>query len=457
MAASEHGRGNPYPRQAEARKRTKEQEMSCVLVVDQERAPLAPVHPGRARLLLTSGRAAVLRRYPFTLILKAVVSAARLAPLRLKIDPGAKTTGLAVVHDATGQVVWAGELAHRGEAVKARLDQRRACRRSRRQRHTRSRPARFANRGRREGWLPPSLESRIANTLTWVGRLRRWCPIGAISFELVKFDTQLLQDAEISGVDYQQGELAGYEVKEYLLEKWGRRCAYCGATETPLEVEHIVPRVRHGSDRVSNLTLACHDCNQAKGTRTAEEFGYPQIQAQAKQPLRDAAAVNATRWALFHRVMALGLPLETGTGGRTKWNRTRRGLPKAHWLDAARVGASTPERLRVHGVAPLAIRAMGRHSRQMCRTNATGFPDKAPKATSVVGGFRTGDIVRAQVPPVSSKAGVYVGRIAIRASGSCNITTAKGTVQGIHIRYCQPLHRGDGYAYATGAALPPQA
>jgi hypothetical protein len=173
--------------------------------------------------------------------------------------------------------------------------------------------------------------------------------------------------------------------------------------------------------------------------------------------MRDAAAVNVTRWALYHRLSALGLPVETGTGGRTKWNRTLRDLPKTHWLDAACVGASTPERLRVHGIAPLAVRAIGRHSRQMCRTNAAGFPDKAPKATSVVGGFRTGDIVRAVAPTTSTKAGVHVGRIAIRASGSCNITTMTGTVQGIHVRYCQPLHRGDGYAYTKGAALPPQA
>jgi HNH endonuclease len=251
--------------------------------------------------------------------------------------------------------------------------------------------------------------------------------------------------------------LAGYEVKQYLLEKWGRRCAYCGATDRPLQVEHIVPRVRHGSNRVSNLTLACEDCNEAKGEQTAEEFGYPQIQAQAKQPLRDAAAVNATRWALYHRLTALALPVETGTGGRTKWNRTARYLPKTHWTDATCVGASTPEVVTIAGVIPLLIRATGRHSRQMCRTNAAGFPDKAPKASSVVGGLRTGEMVRAVAPGTSTKAGVYVGRIAIRGSGSCNITTATGAVQGIHSRYCRPLHRGDGYNYTKGAALPPQA
>lgn len=106
---------------------------------------------------------------------------------------------------------------------------------------------------------------------------------------------------------------------------------------------------------------------------------------------------------------------------------------------------------------PLLISAQGRHSRQMCRTNEAGFPDKAPKATSVVGGFRTGDLVRAVVPPSSTKVGTYVGRIAIRATGYCNITTASGTTQGIHVRYCQPLHKGDGYSYTKGAVLPPQA
>jgi 5-methylcytosine-specific restriction endonuclease McrA len=429
-----------------------------VFVIDTEKRPLAPCHPARARRLLGNGKAAVWRRYPFTIILKRDVPEATPQPLRVKIDPGSKTTGLAVVHDATGQVIWAAELFHRGERVRQRLDQRRVCRRGRRQRTTRYRPARFDNRRRAEGWLPPALESRISNVLTWVRRLRRFASIAALSQELVRFDTQLLENPEISGVEYQQGELAGYEIREYLLEKFGRKCAYCGATDRPLHVEHIVPKARGGTNRVSNLTLACEPCNTAKGTQTADEFGYPDVQAQARRPLKDAAAVNASRWALFHRLSAIALPVEVGTGGRTKWNRTQRGLAKAHWIDAACVGVSTPEPLHIAGVQPLHIIATGRHSRQMCRTNAFGFPDKAPKTVSVVAGMRTGDIVRAVVPPPSSKAGVYLGRLAVRATGSCNLKTRSGTVQGIHIRYCQPLQRGDGYTYQKGeAALPPLA
>ena len=430
--------------------------MQRVFVVSPEGAPLSPCRPARARWLLTQHKAAVLRRYPFTILLRQPPSDTVTPPLRVKLDPGSKTTGLAVVNEASGEVVWAGEITHRGQQVKDALAARRATRRGRRQRHTRYRPPRFDNRTRPKGWLPPSLVSRVQNVVTWVERLRRVAPLTAISLELVRFDAQLIEHPETTGIEYQQGTLVGWEVREYLLLKWEYRCAYCQQEATRWEVDHIVPRSRGGSNRVSNLALACHPCNQAKGDRTAVEYSHPEVQAQARTPLKDAAAVNSTRWALYERLQQTGLPVETGTGGRTKWNRTQRGLPKTHWIDAACVGASTPAFLHAQGIIPLAIQAMGRHSRQMCRPNAFGFPDKAPKATSVVGGFRTGDIVRAIVPLPSVKTGTYVGRLAIRATGSCNLKTAAGTVQGIHYRYCRPLHRGDGYAYTKGdAAFPP--
>jgi 5-methylcytosine-specific restriction endonuclease McrA len=305
--------------------------------------------------MLTAQAAAVFKRFPFTIILKTVGA----GPLfvhqhRLKIDPGSKTTGLALLDG--DKVIWAAELTHRGQRIKDALLSRRAIRRSRRHRKTRYRQARFLNRTRPVDWLPPSLQSRVANVMTWVQRLTRLCSITALSQELVRFDTQLMQNAEISGVEYQQGELAGYEMREYLLEKWHRTCAYCGAKDVPLEVEHIVPKARGGSNRASNLTLACEPCNQKKGNQTATEFGYPQIQAQAKQPLKDAAAVNTTRWTLYQVLKTTGLPVETGTGGRTKYNRTRLNIPKSHWADAACVGASTPERLTIATTHPLVSR-----------------------------------------------------------------------------------------------------
>jgi len=437
--------------------------MSKVFVIDTNKQPLHPCHPARARQLLKKGKAAVYRNYPFTIILKYEVSdtgggegqALHLfQPLRLKIDPGSKTTGLAIVNDATGDVVFAAELEHRGAQIKKSLDSRRAIRRSRRNRKTRYRKPRFKNRRRPKGWLPPSLMSRIYNIETWIRRLRQLCLIIDISLELVKFDTQAMANPEISGVEYQQGELSGYEVREYLLEKFGRKCAYCGAENVPLQIEHIVPKARGGTDRVSNLTLACEPCNLRKGNQTAEEFGHPKVQAFASKPLKDAAAVNATRWALYRRIESTGLPLEVGTGGRTKYNRSVRKLPKTHWLDATCVGASTPQVLKIEGIRPLNIIAAGHGSRQMCRVDKYGFPRTTAKQFKRVHGFQTGDIVKAVVP-TGKKAGIYIGRVAIRATGNFNIKTKSGTVQGISYRYCQLVQRLDGYTYERKTAFLP--
>ncbi len=305
-----------------------------MFVLNTNRQPVDPVHPGSARILLTTGKAAVFRRYPFTIILKGAGAQPNVSPLRLKIDPGSQVTGLAVVNDASGEVVFAAELTHRGQEIKKRLAQRRAARRSRRQRHTRYRKPRFDNRrNKKKGWLAPSLESRVCNVITWVKRLLRVCPLAALSQELVKFDLQQMENPDISGAEYQQGILQGYEVREYLLEKWNRMCAYCGQKDIPLQVEHICPRAKNGSNRISNLTLACEPCNTKKGTQEIQVFLAKQpevlkrIMAQAKAPLIDAAAVNVTRWALSERLSVLGLPLEWGTGGRTKYNRVTRGLP----------------------------------------------------------------------------------------------------------------------------------
>ena len=431
--------------------------MSKVFVLDTNKQQLNPVHPGRARILLTERSAAVFKRYPFTIILKNVVEQPKLSSLRIKIDPGSKTTGMALVNNASGEVVFAAELAHRGEAIKKSLERRRGVRRGRRQRHTRYRKPRFDNRRNKgKGWIAPSLESRVCNIVTWVKRLMRVCPVTAISQELVKFDMQQMDNPEIAGGEYQQGTLYGYEVREYLLEKWGRQCAYCGSADVPLEIEHINPRSRSHDNRVCNLTLACRPCNDKKGTRDIRVFlvknpdVLKRILAQAKAPLSDAAAVNTTRWGLYEQLKALGLPVECGSGGRTQYNRVSRGLEKAHWLDAACVGASTPEQLHTAGIVPLLITASGHGSRQMCLMDKQGFPRTGPKQDKRVKGFQTGDMVKAVVTK-GVHSGVYVGRVAVRATGSFNITTNQGkTVQGISHRSCTALHTGDGYSYGKG-------
>jgi 5-methylcytosine-specific restriction endonuclease McrA len=422
--------------------------MSKVFLLNANKEPLEPIEAGWSRKLLKAGKAAVFRRFPFTLILKEEIATPRVVPpLRVKLDPGSRTTGIAVVNDATGEVVFASELEHRGQLIVKRLLDRRAIRRNRRSRKTRYRQSRYLNRHRPVGWLSPSLESRISNIVTWVKRLASWCPVGAISMELVKFDTQLMQNPEISGVEYQQGELAGYEVRQYLLEKWGRKCAYCGTAQVALQIEHVIPRVRGGSNRVSNLTIACEKCNQKKGTRTAAEFGYPLIERQAKASLRDAAAVNATRWKLYCKLVELSLPVETGSGGLTQYNRSIRGLAKTHWLDAACVGESTPANLEISGVQVWQIDARGHGNRQLCRTNKYGFPIRHCSRQKVQFGFKTGDMVVAVVASGKYK-GVHQGRVTVRVSGKFVVKEGGVIMCETNHKHLRILHHSDGYAYS---------
>ena len=332
----------------------------AVFVLDKRKKPLMPCSEKRARLLLERGRARVHRMMPFTIrLVDRRAEDSVLQPLRLKLDPGSKTTGLALVREAekvegaTGEVLrtltvlMLLDLKHRGHAIRDALTQRRAFRRRRRG-MLRYRPGRFDNRTKPEGWLAPSLQHRVDTVMAWVQRLMRWAPITALSQELVRFDMQAIENPGISGVEYQQGTLQGYEVREYLLEKWGRQCAYCGAEHTPLEIDHLHPRSRGGSDRVSNLTIACHDCNQAKGNSPIEQYGFPR-----------------------------------------------------------------------------------------------GYLTRSKSAF----GFQTGDRVKAIVT-TGKKAGAYMGRVAIRASGSFNIQSAQGLVQGIHHRFCTLIQRADGYGYS---------
>ena len=131
--------------------------MHRVLVVDKNRKPLMPCHPARARQLMREGKAKMLRRQPFTIILIEREDG-ETQPVTLKVDPGSKTTGIALVADFKRgkRVIWAGELTHRGQQIKDNLLSRRQTRKSRRHRKTRYRPARFNNRRRAKGWLPPS-------------------------------------------------------------------------------------------------------------------------------------------------------------------------------------------------------------------------------------------------------------------------------------------------------------
>lgn len=187
-----------------------------------------------------------------------------------------------------------------------------------------------------------------------------------------------------------------------------------------------------------------------KGTKDIKVFlakkldVLKRVLSQAKRPLKDAAAVNSTRWALFNRLKETGLKIITGFGGLTKFNRIRLQLPKTHFFDAACVG-NTPE-ISVLANQPLNIKATGHGSRQMCRTDKFGFPSRYVPQYKFLNGFQTGDIVKAIVTS-GKKIGTYTGRVAVRSTGSFNISATESLIQGISHKYCLQIHQKDGYGY----------
>lgn len=413
-----------------------------VFVVDKNKRPLAMCHSGKVRKLLDTNKATVISQYPFTVKLttKEITS-----PIEdnysLKIDPGAKFTGLAILNSKM-ELVFCATIKHKAFEIVDKMKLRASLRKGRRQRHTRYRKPRFLNRvsTKKQGWLPPSLHSRIDNIINWIKKIISICPIGEIIFENTSFDTQLMENPDISNLEYQRGELFGFEIQEYLREKTGFKCAYCkkSGTEEKLEIEHIIPKSRGGSNRISNLTLACHKCNQRKGNKTAKEFGFPDIQSNnIKKFLKDTAIMNSSRKLILQELKQFNLPIELASGGRTKYNRVNNNLPKTHYFDAACVGKLAGEIIiKENNVNNLNIKAVGRGKYKRTDTDKYGFPRQYRARLGYFQGFKSGDIVKTDKYGIKSI-------VSVRAKGSFTLENKKS----ISPKKCKLVQRCNGYTY----------
>jgi 5-methylcytosine-specific restriction endonuclease McrA len=302
-----------------------------VYVLNKHGKPVMPCNPAKARLLLKEKKARVVRRTPFTIQLLYGSSGYK-QPVTLGVDSGYNHVGLSAVTDK--KELYSADVKLR-EDISKLLSERRKYRRARRNRNLWHRKARFLNRKKPTGWLAPSIQHKLDSHIKVINKVREILPISEIVVEVSSFDTQKMQNPEIKSIEYQKGELQGYRVKEYLLEKWGRKCAYCKKTNVPLEVEHIIPKSRGGSNRVSNMTISCKKCNQNKGNKTAEEFGYPKIQEKAKKSLKEIAFMNSVRWKLVKQLYKVMPDSVSHTYGYiTKFDRKTLGIEKSHNNDA---------------------------------------------------------------------------------------------------------------------------
>lgn len=424
--------------------------MNRVFVLNQDKTSLSPCRAARARKLLSNGKAAVWRVRPFTIILKELKKNPEFQDTQIKIAPGSKTSGIAIV--LKGKIkgwflVWAANLKHKGTIIKLRLKKRRDNRRSRRSRKTRYRKARFLNRTKEKGWLPPSILSRVNNIIIWIKKLKTYCYLKSCVLTVAKFDTQKMQNPEISGIQYQHGELQGFEVREYLLEKYNRTCVYCNKTNLPVEIDHVIPKSKGGSNRISNLVLSCIKCNIKKGNKTIESFlkNKPylleKIKKGRKTPLVDAAVVNSARKKIPEEVKKL-LITEISMGYITKFNRVKQRYEKDHWIDAACIGKDSGRNVLIsEDFKPLLISAIGRGNRRSCLVDKFGFPRTKPKSRiKIVNGVQSGDIVI-----VKHKKGSFIGKVAL--TNNSFIMKRGNSYIGFKAEVCKVLQKIDGYVY----------
>ena len=418
-----------------------------VLVIDKRKRPCNTISAAYARILLFNKQAVIHKRFPFTIRLRNDNAVLKDRNYTIKLDPGSKTTGVAIT-DNQDQAVMLAEIEHRGHIIKRNLDSRRAVRRSRRQRKTRYRPARFQNRTRPEGWLAPSIKSRADNVINFIKKYKKLLNINKVMIENVGFDVvQMSSDTKLWGNDYQQGNLYNKDLRDFIFSKTKGRCSYCGAKAE--EIDHVIARSNGGTNSAYNLVASCRSCNEKKSNLSLKEFGklmnkdYSHL--EPKKLPKDAAIVQSARNYMVKEITKIVSDTTTHEAWITKYNRDQLGLPKQHYYDALSVG-EIPSKFNFLTNKILIISAKGRGSRQMCRMDQFGFPRTSAKTSKSVKGFQTGDIVKAIVP-TGSKRGEYLGKVAVRSSGYFNIQAKTQVIQGIGYRYCHIVQRSDGYSY----------
>ena len=399
-----------------------------------------------ARILIKKKLAVIHKVYPFTIRLRDNSCVSKDRAYIVKLDPGSRTTGVAIV-DNKDLVVMLAEIEHRGHIIKKNLDNRRAIRNSRRQRKTRYRPAKFLNRTRPEGWLAPSIKSRADNVINFIRKYKKLININKVMIEHVSFDVaQMTAGTNLIGTAYQQGPLYQQKLRSFIFGRSNNKCVYCGAKAT--EIDHVIPRANGGTNSTYNLVASCRACNQMKSNLSLKDFGKlvgkDFSKLKPKKLPKDAAIVQSARNYMVRKITKLVSNTTTHDAWMTKYNRDELGLPKEHYYDALSVGDVTSYKFFTNKV--LQISAKGRGSRQMCSVNRYGFPRTSAKASKSVKGFQTGDIVKAVVTK-GSKQGEYIGKVAVRSNGYFNIQTKTQTIQGIGFEYCHIVQRSDGYSY----------
>ena len=402
-----------------------------VYVLNRDGSPLIPCTEAKARHLIESRKAKVVKRTPFIIRLTFLIEGdLNTETITLGVDAGSSVIGVSATTE--GRVLFEAEVEVRND-VPQNMEERRSKRRARRNRKTRYREARLDNRKRPKGWLTPTMETKVRTHENVIDKVCSILPVSKIVIETASFDIQKIKNPGIEGEQYQQGEQLGYEnVKAYVKARDGFRCRNCGSRDH-LEVHHIRQRKDGGSNRPDNLITLCHECHARHhdGSRPLD------IPAPEDKGFKAATEMSTMRWSVLDRVRKPhpDIPVEETYGHVTNHVRNSLGLEKRHFIDARVISGNATA--RSDGVLWHVV-ARRSHNRKIHKdTIQKKGVRKANQAARKVAGFGLGDKV------MYAEQLCYIhGR---RSSGYFYIRRLDGTRvhEGIHYRHLTLVERAN--------------
>ena len=298
-----------------------------VFVKNMRGESLMPCSQRKARLLLKEGKAKIVGYKPFIIqLLQATGETTQ--DVHLGVDTGAKHIGIAVA--SGNKVLTKGEIELRDDIHKNMMVRHQA-RRDRRNRNTRYRKARFLNRKRREGWLPPTVQSKLNATFMWIDRFYSLLPNPILHIEVGKFDIHKMINPDVVKEGYKNGQCAGYyDVRYFVFARDNYTCQVCKKRNKILRTHHIVYRTEGGTDRADNLITVCTDCHTSENHKVGGILYNWMIKHKKVKQYKEATFMNIVRKRTFEKYPNAIITY----GSETSPYRKELGLDKTHYNDA---------------------------------------------------------------------------------------------------------------------------
>lgn len=345
-----------------------------IFVQNKENNPLMPTNPRKARLLLKTGKAKIVKHDPFTIRLVHGSSGYN-QPVVLGIDSGYNDIGFSAV--SKNEEIFSGELTLlKGHSE--RLKERKMYRRTRRS-HLRYRKPRFDNRHKKEKWIAPSLKHKLDTHLQFINLIQSIIPIKQIVIEVGSFNIQKIKNSTISGEEYQQGDQQGFwNLREYILHRDNHECQNPNcknkAKTKKLQVHHVGYWKQDRSDRPANLITLCTKCHiPANHEKNGFLYGWePKVKSFK----------SATFMSILRQRMVSILHCDYTYGYITKGKRLELDLPKSHYNDAFVIANGTNQKR----AQPIFMEQIARNNRRLQTFRDAKYIDN-----------RTGKKVNAQV------------------------------------------------------------